>query len=418
MLSSGFDLVKGFFKTGLRGSGQLIDTQQGPNNNNPSELQYESNEAERSTGSLGSTDEDQHSPQPTPSSTSLPTANKGTVRDQTSREAKPEIFDVFIGVMGMTGAGKSTFISLVTDQEVVIGNDLKACTQNVTMYRCKFSTSCNIWLIDTPGFDDTNRTDSEVLKEIAGWLAESFSQKVILNGILYLHRIMDNRMPGSAKRNLFMLKKLCGKDALRNTILVTTMWDLVDPADGDRREKQLITTPEYWGDMIAAGSQNLRHDNTYESAMRLINLYAGSHSTKEKKVLAIQHEMVIEKKALDETDAGKAVEDALIKERSRWRHSGLRPHCGSRSPYLIRSISRTCVGRSHQLGFRPHPVWRDQRQGIPAHVIPVCPDCDTPKRSEQRTSCRETPINDGDRQTVRSGFATSYAVQDGTEAWT
>ncbi|RAH57074.1 hypothetical protein BO85DRAFT_373411 [Aspergillus piperis CBS 112811] len=221
--------------------------------------------------------------------------------------------------MGMTGAGKSTFISLVTDQEVVIGNDLNACTQNVTMYRCKFSTSCNIWLIDTPGFDDTSRTDSEVLKEIAGWLAESFSQKVLLNGILYLHRIMDNRMPGSAKRNLFMLKKLCGKDALRNTILVTTMWDCVDPADGDRREKQLITTPEYWGDMIAAGSQTLRHDNTYESAMRLINLYAGSHSTKEKKVLAIQHEMVIEKKALDETDAGKAVEDALIKERSRWR---------------------------------------------------------------------------------------------------
>lgn len=192
-------------------------------------------------------------------------------------------------------------------------------TQNVTIYRCKSSTSRNIWLIDTPGFDDTNRKDSEVLKEIAGWLAESFSQKVVLNGIMYLHRIMDNRMPGSAIRNLVMLRNLCGKDALKNTILVTTMWDRVDPVDGNRREKRLISTPAYWGDMIAAGSQSFRHDNTYQSAMRLINLYADSHSTKEKKVLAIQREMVIEKKSLDETDAGKAVEDALIKERSRWR---------------------------------------------------------------------------------------------------
>lgn len=136
----------GFFKTGLRGSGQPKDMQQGPNNSISSALQYESNEAERTTGSLGSTDEDQHSPQPTPSSTSLPTANKGTVRDQTSCEAKPEISDVFIGVMGMTGAGKSTFISLVTDQEVVIGNDLKACMKQILIHGNNLVSAANLCL--------------------------------------------------------------------------------------------------------------------------------------------------------------------------------------------------------------------------------------------------------------------------------
>lgn len=50
--------------------------------------------------------------------------------------------------------------------------------------------------------------------------------------------------PAKPKKTLFMLKKQCGKDALRNSILVTTMWDRVDPADGDKREKQFINTPE------------------------------------------------------------------------------------------------------------------------------------------------------------------------------
>ncbi|KAK1145029.1 hypothetical protein N8T08_004744 [Aspergillus melleus] len=126
-------------------------------------------------------------------------------------------------------------------------------------------------------------------------------------------------MPRSAISTLHMLKKLCGPDALENTMLVTTMWDIVFPADGSRREEQLVTTPEYWGDMIARGSKHRRHDNTFESAKRLIDFYAASHSTNKKRVLAIQREMVIEKKSLDETDAGKAVEDALMKERSRWR---------------------------------------------------------------------------------------------------
>lgn len=43
-------------------------------------------------------------------------------------DLEPRPDDVFVAVMGMTGAGKSTFISLCTGDEVAVGHDLQACT--------------------------------------------------------------------------------------------------------------------------------------------------------------------------------------------------------------------------------------------------------------------------------------------------
>lgn len=40
-------------------------------------------------------------------------------------EAKPG--DVFVAIMGVTGAGKSTLISKCTEKQVRIGHDLQAC---------------------------------------------------------------------------------------------------------------------------------------------------------------------------------------------------------------------------------------------------------------------------------------------------
>ena len=41
-----------------------------------------------------------------------------------------------------------------------------------------------------------------------------------------------------------MFKKLCGKDALQNVVLVTTMWDEVDQETGKARENEL--KEKYW----------------------------------------------------------------------------------------------------------------------------------------------------------------------------
>lgn len=40
---------------------------------------------------------------------------------------RPRPSDVVVAVMGMTGSGKSTFVSLCTNEDVEIGHDLHGC---------------------------------------------------------------------------------------------------------------------------------------------------------------------------------------------------------------------------------------------------------------------------------------------------
>jgi hypothetical protein len=230
--------------------------------------------------------------------------------------------DVLIAVMGVTGTGKSTFISHLTDSEVEISGKMESClfllfwylskavanvcsgTQEVTIYACDYSESSMVYLVDTPGFDDSGRSDTEVLREVAAWLTDSYSTRLQLNGIIYLHRISDNRFGGSAKKNLLMFKKLCGADVLKNIVLATTMWETTDEDVGKGREAELIERPDYWGWMHQQGSHVTRHQNTRESAMRLVDIFASSKTTKHKVVLGVQKQMVTDGKTLDETDVG------------------------------------------------------------------------------------------------------------------
>lgn len=175
-----------------------------------------------------------------------------------------------------------------------------------------------MYLVDTPGFDDTNRTDTEVLRTLADWLTDSYIHQIKLNGIIYLHRITEMRMQGAAERNLFMFRKLCGNDALKNIVLATTMWELVDPDVGDKREKHLIDNPEFWGWMHENGSQITRHQNSRDSALRIVDIFASRDTTKQKVDLGIQREMVKHGKTLDQTDAGIELDKELAKERAKF----------------------------------------------------------------------------------------------------
>ena len=64
-------------------------------------------------------------------------------------------------------------------------------------------------------------------------------------GILYLHRITDNCMSGSAHRNLQIFGRLYGNIPFPRTRLVTTTWDLAkDEVVARQRETQLTST--FW----------------------------------------------------------------------------------------------------------------------------------------------------------------------------
>ncbi|KAH7114770.1 hypothetical protein B0J13DRAFT_681560 [Dactylonectria estremocensis] len=227
----------------------------------------------------------------------------------------PRLGDIFIAVMGVTGSGKSSFISLCSKKSVKIGHDLTSCTSTVDVYAYDVSRESTVYLIDTPGFNDSTKTDREVLREIASWLGSSYTSEIRLHGIIYLHRISDIRMQGSAKKNLIMFKKLCGPDALKRVILVTSMWDKVPAEEGTRREEELLNTEEFWGYMMSKGSTCRRHSNTLASAREIVQCL-----TKHSSAITtnIQQELVDEKRTLEDTSAGRELESELRKEREMW----------------------------------------------------------------------------------------------------
>jgi hypothetical protein len=56
----------------------------------------------------------------------------------------------------------------------VVGDDLDSCTQVVRAFGCLHPrTGRKVILIDTPGFDDIERTDHNTLKAISRWLEQT-----------------------------------------------------------------------------------------------------------------------------------------------------------------------------------------------------------------------------------------------------
>lgn len=172
-----------------------------------------------------------------------------------------------------------------------------------------------VHLIDTPGFDDTKRKDTDVLRDIAGWMAVTYKKKIKLSGIIYLHRITDPRMGGTQMRNLTMFKELCGPKCFPAVTLVTTFWGaVVDPAIAADRELQLRTKDEFWGYMTKKGSRIVRHSGSRESAMNIVDSIVKRQKTI---VLDIQDDMVNKGLDLDETLAGQSLNRDLIEQRKK-----------------------------------------------------------------------------------------------------
>lgn len=125
-------------------------------------------------------------------------------------------------------------------------------------------------MIDTPGFDDTYRTDADVLQDVATCLNMTYEANMKLTGLVYLHRIIDPRMTHGGMRNLAMFRKLCGSDPMKNVILATTFWGEVNPTLAKNRENELRTNPDYWAEMIDEGARMAQFENTKESALKIV----------------------------------------------------------------------------------------------------------------------------------------------------
>ena len=67
---------------------------------------------------------------------------------------------------------------LAGKEVVMVGLGLESCSTEIKPVIIQHPTEENrrIILVDTPGFDDTNVDDVEILKSIADWLAQSYVQ--------------------------------------------------------------------------------------------------------------------------------------------------------------------------------------------------------------------------------------------------
>lgn len=187
-------------------------------------------------------------------------------------------------------------------------------------------------LVDTPGFDDTKRSDAEIFEHIVDFLCLQYELKIPLKGIIYMHRITDNKMSGSARKYLEVFTSLCGDRNLENVVLLTTMWsEIRDHGKGMEREREL--RQEFWDAMECRGSKIRKFDGTQSMASALIHRL----QRKQEMVLEIQEDLVDHGKQLDQTRAGQLMVPQLevaikeserrIQELSKRRKLGVRRDC-------------------------------------------------------------------------------------------
>jgi len=162
-----------------------------------------------------------------------------------------------------------------------------------------------VLLIDTPGFDDSQRSDTEILTAIAKMLAAQYKLGVSLKGVIYLHRITDNRYQGSSVKTLNIFKEICGESSLKNVILASTRWDKVTESEGASRENRL--REHFWSYMISHGSTMTRYYGDRDSAVGMVSQLLGSGNI----VLDLQRQLVDEGRTLEQTSAGAVINGDL-----------------------------------------------------------------------------------------------------------
>ncbi|KAF3285468.1 hypothetical protein TWF970_010520 [Orbilia oligospora] len=197
----------------------------------------------------------------------------------------------YILVTGVTGAGKSTFIANAMspqDPTPQIGHGLKSSkssthdlqgdasqlsSYSIFTYinnplkkhyiRISKETSriqefpigesldgYDVTLVDMPGFDDTYIDSVTILEQVINWLDELCKAKKQLSGIIHLHRISDNRVPGSGAHAIKLLKSIIGEAGIKNIMLVTNMWRGGEEEEGIRVEEELKNDKDFWAPLL------------------------------------------------------------------------------------------------------------------------------------------------------------------------
>ncbi|KAH6639507.1 P-loop containing nucleoside triphosphate hydrolase protein [Boeremia exigua] len=230
------------------------------------------------------------------------------VKVDTLEVIQPE--DIIIAILGATGAGKSSFIENCTkDRRPCIGHELTSCTTQVSVHTMEM-LGRTVHLIDTPGFNDTLRSDGETFQELAYWLAAADERKFKLSGIVFLHRITDIRFHSSTRRALEIFKAICGKGAFCGTVVATTMWNRVATGEIEKaQDRQIQLKTKIQDDILAFGGRLVPISAAEVDPCNIVRHIVLKDMRLD---LAFQKELRQHDRLLHQTTAGKIVYESLL----------------------------------------------------------------------------------------------------------
>ncbi|EMD33878.1 hypothetical protein CERSUDRAFT_76065 [Gelatoporia subvermispora B] len=207
-----------------------------------------------------------------------------------------------LSVMGPTGSGKSKVINTVTGSQFRVGTGLESCTGQVELATLDLDGQL-VALVDTPGFDDSSRSQADIFKEISAFLRQS----------------------GIGQENFRMFRKICGSGAMENVAIVTNMWSEVKEEVGLERERELGPKPLFFKDAIDNGARMMRYHDSKKSGRRIIRSLLDTSP----RTLQIQQETVDEQKSLPRTEAGTDLQKKLDGQLTKYGEE-LEEHGGER----------------------------------------------------------------------------------------
>jgi len=180
-----------------------------------------------------------------------------------------------------------------------------------------------VYLIDTPGFDDTHLEYAAVFRKIASFICtycDGRGRSIPIGGMIYVQRITDMRMSGSSLKSLRIFEKICGERHFQDVRIVTTMWNSLKTKEAqdaaEMREKMMGERPEFFGNMMKFGARMERYQGDTYSGIRIVELLADRWRTV---VLQLQREMgrgVATK--LEDTTAGRYIDGELANAREKY----------------------------------------------------------------------------------------------------
>ncbi|KAL6248635.1 hypothetical protein RBB50_004890 [Rhinocladiella similis] len=211
---------------------------------------------------------------------------------------------VWVAVFGVPGAGKSQFIRefVGSDSDALapVSHSLKSVAPEIVISRWP-QKERDLVLVDTPGFEDTNRTSDKVLRLVSEKFADLYRCGISINASIYLHPMTEARMQPGSIMNLSTFKSLVGEAKWRSVILLTTRWDTVEKADGVKKENELRNTKQFWGDLVDGGATIMQHNRRDRMSAR--NVLDKTVEFATPTPLQVQEEIVSQGLPSDRTEA-------------------------------------------------------------------------------------------------------------------